>query len=138
MRDGFIADASVAVGWIHPAQATEQTKDLLEAVYDGAAVEAPAIWPLEISNALIVLVRRRKLSETERESALSAIQQISVRIDHEMATLAFTKLSSIASEYQLSVYDAAYFELAQRRNLPLACKDGPLREAAKRARIELL
>jgi predicted nucleic acid-binding protein len=63
---------------------------------------------------------------------------VAVKIDHEMSVLAFTKLSAIASEFQLSVYDAAYFELAQRRQLPLACKDGPLREAATRANIKVL
>jgi len=40
--------------------------------------------------------------------------------------------------FQLSVYDAAYFELAQRRKLPLACKDGPLRRAANRANLKVL
>jgi len=55
-----------------------------------------------------------------------------------MSVLAFTKLSAIASEFQLSVYDAAYLELAQRRRLPLACKDGPLREAANHANIKVL
>ena len=138
MNDGFVTDASVAVAWVHPAQATQQTRLLLQAVYDGAPVEVPAIWPLEISNALLVLVRRKKLFEAERQAALAALQRVAVKIDHEMSSLAFTKLSAIASDYQLSVYDAAYLELAQRRKLPLACKDGPLREAATRADIKVL
>jgi predicted nucleic acid-binding protein len=138
MNDGFVADASVAVAWVHPAQATPQTRLLLQAVYDGAPIEVPAIWPLEISNALLVLVRRKKLFEAERQAALAALQRVAVKIDYEMSLLAFTKLSAIASEHQLSVYDAAYFELAQRRKLALACKDGPLREAATRAKIKVL
>jgi predicted nucleic acid-binding protein len=138
MNDAFVADASVAVAWVHPAQAREQTRLLLQAVYDGAPVEVPAIWPLEIGNALLVLVRRKKLLEAERQAALVALQRVAVKIDHETAGLAFTKLSNLASEYQLSVYDAAYLELAQRRKLPLACKDGPLREAAIRANIRVL
>jgi len=138
MREGFVADASVAVGWVHPAQATPQTRELLQAVYDGAPVEVPAIWPLEISNALLVLVRRKKILEAERQAALAALLRIAVKIDYEMSILAFTKLSAIAFEHQLSVYDAAYFELAQRRKLPLACKDGPLQEAARRAKIKVL
>ena len=138
MIQAFVADASVAVAWIHPAQATPQTQALLESVYAGATVEVPALWPLEISNALVVLVRRKRLHESERLAALQALQLLSVKIDHEMAALAFTKLSSIASEHGLSVYDAAYFELAQRRQLPLACKDGALCAAARKAGIPLL
>ena len=78
------------------------------------------------------------LSDQTRQAALAALQRVGVKIDHEMAGLAFTRLSAIASEFQLSVYDAAYFELAQRRKLPLACKDGPLRAAATRAKIDVL
>jgi predicted nucleic acid-binding protein len=138
MSEGFVADASVAVAWVHPAQATPQTRELLQAVYAGARVEVPSLWPLEISNAILVLVRRKKILEVERQAALAALQRIAVRIDYEMSVLAFTKLSAIAFEHQLTVYDAAYFELAQRRMLPLACKDGPLREAARRAKIKVL
>jgi predicted nucleic acid-binding protein len=85
-----------------------------------------------------VLVRRKRLFEAERQAALAALQNIAVKIDHEMSMLAFTKLAAIAAEYQLSVYDAAYFELAQRRKLPLACNDGALLQAAKRAQIKTL
>ncbi|HRY52197.1 MAG TPA: type II toxin-antitoxin system VapC family toxin [Candidatus Paceibacterota bacterium] len=138
MMDAFVADASVAIAWVHPAQATPETKLLLEALSDGTQVFVPAIWPLEVSNALLVLVRRRKLVSTEREAALSALQQLRVKIDHEMSSLAFTKLSAIAAEHELSVYDAAYFELAERLKLPLACKDGALRRAASRVDIRLL
>lgn len=138
MNDGFVADASIAGAWVHPVQATQQTRLLLQAVYDGAPVEVPAIWPLEISNALLVLTRRRELLEAERQAALAALQRVAVKIDHESSSLAFTKLSAIASEYQLSADDAAYFELARRRKLPLARKDGPLREATTRASIRVL
>jgi predicted nucleic acid-binding protein len=93
---------------------------------------------LEVSNALLVLERRKKLSGAERHGALAALQKLSVKIDHEMSGLAFTTLSDLASAHHLSVYDAAYLELAQRRKLPLACKDGPLRSAASRARVRLI
>ena len=138
MIDAFVADASTAIAWVHPAQATPETKLLLDAISDGTRVFVPAIWPLEVSNALLVLVRREKLLSTEREAALSALQQLRVKIDHEMASLAFTRLSAIAADRELSVYDAAYFELAERLKLPLACKDGTLRRAASRADIKLL
>ena len=42
-------------------------------------------------------------------------------------SLAFTALSELASAHNLSVYDAAYLELALRLGLPLATLDRPLR-----------
>lgn len=137
MTRGFVADASVAIGWVHPAQATKQTVAMLDAIADGATLEVPALWPLEVANALIVLVRRRKLTEDERQVGLGWLRGLRLRIDHEMSALAFSRLSELAAAHQLSVYDAAYLELAARRRLVLGCKDGPLRTAAKHAGVGL-
>ena len=137
MTQAFVADASVAIGWVHPAQSTTETDAMLEAIGEGATLEVPALWPLEVANALAILVRRRKLTAEERQSALGWLGGLRTRIDHEASALAFSRLSELADLHQLSVYDATYLELAQRRGLMFGCKDGPLRKAAKRSGIQL-
>src|SRR5688500_13254162 len=87
MTRSFIADASVAIGWVHPAQATKQTAEMLEAVAEGATLEVPALWPLEVANALTILVRRKKLKEDERRIALGWLGRLRLRIDPAMAAL---------------------------------------------------
>jgi predicted nucleic acid-binding protein len=82
-------------------------------------------------------VRRRKLTESERQAGLGWLRGLPLRIDHEMASLAFSRLSELASAHQLSVYDAAYLELAQRRTLVLGCKEGRLRKAAKQSGVSV-
>lgn len=137
MTEAFVADASVALGWVHPAQSTIDTDAMLHSIEAGSTLEVPALWPLEVANALTVLVRRRKLTEDDRQTALRWLRGLPVRVDHEMASTAFSKLSDLASAYRLSVYDAAYLELAERRTLALACKDGPLKKAATERGIRL-
>ncbi len=137
MTRSFIADASVAIGWVHPAQSTQETAAMLDAIEEGVTIEVPALWPLEVANALTALVRRRKLTEGERQTGLGWLRGLPIRIDHEAASLAFSRLSELASAHQLSVYDAAYLELAQRRKLALGCTDGPLRTAARQAGVRL-
>ena len=137
MTRSFVADASVAIGWVHPGQATAYTAAMLDAIADGAAIEVPALWPLEVANALTVLVRRKRLTEAERQVGLGWLRGLPLRIDHEMASLAFSRLSDLATAHQLSIYDAAYLELAQRRKLALACADGPLRKAARQSGVSL-
>jgi predicted nucleic acid-binding protein len=137
MTRAFVADASVAIGWVHPAQATTQTAAMLDAIADGATLEVPALWPVEVANALIVLVRRRKLTEDERQAGLGWLRGLRIRVDHEMSELAFSRLSELAAAHQMSVYDAAYLELAARRRLVLGCKDGPLRAAAGPAGVNV-
>ena len=135
MRRVFVADASLAVAWVHPGQATSQTDAMLDAIADGATLEVPALWPLEVANALLVLVRRRKITEDERQAGVGWLRGLPVRIDQDGAALAFSRLSDLAVAHDLSVYDAAYLELALRRQFPLGCKDGPLRRAAARAGV---
>lgn len=137
MTRSFIADASVAIGWVHPAQATAQTAAMLDAMAEGAALEVPALWPLEVANTLAVLVRRRKLTADERRTGLGWLRALPLRVDHEGASLAFSRLSELATAHQLSIYDATYLELAQRRRLVLGCKDGPLRRAARESGLSV-
>lgn len=137
MTRAFVVDASVAIAWVHPGQASAESDRMLEAVAAGSVLEVPAIWPLEVANALIVLARRGKLTARERDAGLGWIRRLPVRLDHDAATSALTTLAGLAASYQLSVYDAAYLELADRRKLALGCKDGPLRKAAVRHGVPL-
>jgi predicted nucleic acid-binding protein len=102
----FVADASVAVAWVHPAQGSATTAAMLDAMADGARLEVPALWTLEVANALTVLARRRKLTEEERQAALGWLRGLPLAIDHEGSALAFTRLAEIAVAHRLSVYDA--------------------------------
>lgn len=137
MIEEFVADASMAIAWLHPAQATDDSAMWLSAVEGGAGLVVPAIWPLEVSNALLVLQRRRKLTTRERREALRLLDALPVTIDDEAAERAFGELAELAEQEVLSVYDAAYLDVALRRGLALACKDGPLRAAAERNGITL-
>jgi predicted nucleic acid-binding protein len=137
VTQSFVADASVAIGWVHPAQATEETAAMLESIAEGATLEVPALWPLEVANALTMLVRRRKLTDEERKTALGWLAGLRTRVDHEASALAFSALSELAALHRLTIYDAAYLELAQRRGLVFGCKDVALREAAKRSGVRL-
>ena len=134
----MVVDASIAIAWVHPGQATPATDALLAAIGEGTKVVVPALWPVEMANVLLVLERRRKLRADERATALAALRDLSCSVDHEMSALAFTDLSLLASELSLSVYDAAYLELALRLNVPLACKDGALRAAARKRGLTVL
>jgi predicted nucleic acid-binding protein len=134
----LVVDASIAMAWVHPAQATPESSALLDLISQGTQVIVPALWPLEMANALLTLEQRKKLTAPERKSALVALQALGFATDHDMSSLAFSKLSELAGLWALSVYDAAYLELAARLELPLACKDGPLREAARRHGVPVL
>jgi predicted nucleic acid-binding protein len=138
MSDPFVADCSIGLGWIHPNQATELTKRLLEDAKVGTPVHVPSIWHLEIANALLVAVRRKLMKEAHRQSGLALLSQLRLIIDHETSDVAFSTISDLAIKHSLSAYDAAYLELAQRKSIPLGSRDEPLKAAAKKSGVKLL
>jgi len=133
----FVADSSVGIGWVHPSQATELTRGLLEAAKNGTVVYVPALWHLEIANGLLVAVRRKLMTEAQRELGLTLLSQLRIVIDDESNRLAFSTISELAVKHSLSIYDAAYLELARRKSLPLGTRDEALRAAAKKSGIKL-
>jgi predicted nucleic acid-binding protein len=138
VTEAFVVDASVGFAWVYPSQASAETDALLEGVEAGATVVAPALWFLEVANGLLAAQRRKLLTGSERKSALEMLSALRVTIDDESGHAAFHKTSTLAEKYGLSVYDAAYLEVALRRQLPLGSRDGALRSAAKRSGVKVL
>jgi predicted nucleic acid-binding protein len=95
----------------------------------------PTLWLLEVANALLALERRRKLQRPERTEALELLRALGPVLDEDGARQAFGRVSELAAEHDLSVYDATYLELALRESLPLVTKDAGLRAAARRAGV---
>ena len=89
---------------------------------------APRIWWYEIRNALLMNERRNRISPLQVSDTLSDALELPISIDdqHDEA-----QLLSLARRFDLTVYDAAYLEVAIRRSLPLATLDRRLSQAAR-------
>jgi predicted nucleic acid-binding protein len=127
----FVVDASIGLAWFMPSQGTVETDRLLEAIAEGATPVVPALWPLEVLNACLVLLRRKRIRKEHFDAALSALQRLAVEVDTDGARQAWTTVAQLAREHRLSAYDAAYLELAQRRRLRLCTRDAALLKAAE-------
>lgn len=111
----------------------DETNAYAEAVEDSLArAEAvvPSLWPLEVANTLVIGERRKRSTEAQATTWLSYQRGLPIKVDDETAVRSWDEILSLARAYQLSAYDAAYLELALRRNLPLATLDDRLKDAA--------
>jgi predicted nucleic acid-binding protein len=63
---------------------------------------------------------------------------MSISVDLETDIRAWTATLKLSERFSLTMYDASYLELAQRRNLALATLDRELQNAAKALDIKLL
>jgi len=61
-----------------------------------------------------------------------------IAIGAEADAHAWTTTLRLSERFALTLYDAAYLELAQRRGLPLATLDGELRAAAHSIGLQVL
>ena len=99
---------------------------------------APSVWRLEVANAFQIAIRRKRIDSDFRDRALAQLMLMPIIIDADTDTYAWSTTLRLAERFGLTVYDAAYLELAQRRNLPLASLDEPLRVAAGALGLSLL
>jgi predicted nucleic acid-binding protein len=72
------------------------------------------------------------------EAAAGALRAIRIEIESADRRRVEEDVLKIADQYGLTVYDAAYLELALRRRIPLATLDDALRRTATSAGVEVL
>jgi len=133
----LVLDSSATLAWLYRDEVSDSIRGVFDLIStDGAWV--PSLWRLEVANGLQIGVRRRRIDVGYRSAALSDLSKYDITIDPETDSFAWTTTLQLADRYRLTLYDAAYLELAQRRHLPLATLDQSLRTAATAAGVELL
>ena len=136
LLSAFVLDASVTLGWCFEDEGSEAVAALERA--RTAAVHVPAVWPLEIANALVVAGRRKRISEAEAARFLELVAALPIDIEPPPQLGQLPMLLALARAHGISAYDASYLDLALRRGAPLATLDAGLAAAAVAAGVELL
>jgi predicted nucleic acid-binding protein len=122
----FVLDASVTACWAFDDEDHPDASAAFERMQAEEGV-VPGLWWFEVRNILIVNERRRRIAESDTAAFLMNLSLLRLRADQSPDENAVLRL---ARSHRLSVYDAAYLELARREGLPLATLDGDLRKAA--------
>jgi predicted nucleic acid-binding protein len=132
-----VLDSSAALAWIYSDETTDAVRHVFEIVAeDGALV--PALWRLEVASSLTVAVRRGRIDMPFRNAALADLALLDIAIDPHTDAHSWTTTLHLADRFRLTLYDAAYLELAHRRSLPLASLDEELRAAGRALGVALL
>jgi predicted nucleic acid-binding protein len=119
----FVLDASVTLAWCFPDESTAYTESVLDLLAGGGESTAPALWPFEVANALLMAERRKRITTAQVASVLQRIASLPISIDPIRVDRAFGQILSSARDEKLTAYDAAYLELAMRESLPLTTLD---------------
>lgn len=133
----LVVDASMTVAWLFSNERSETPQTVLRRVAtEGALV--PSLWRLEIANVLRNAVRRKRCDMGYATRCLQRLGRLQIIVDPETDMQAWGRTRQLSIEHELSVYDAAYLELAARRRRPLASCDAALIKAGRKIGLDVL
>ena len=133
----YVVDASVMGPLIFEDEAKLLIASLPETLANGDCI-VPAHWQFEVANQILFGAKRGRIMPDEVEPILGALAALPVDIDHASIDFAWSKTHALAVNHQLTIYDAAYLELALRLSLPLATFDKALTRAAIKSDIIII
>jgi predicted nucleic acid-binding protein len=129
-----VVDASVALAWGFSDEGNEYADDVLLTL-ERETMLVPALFALEVANALVMGERRKRLRQAEIQRFVDLLEGLSMVQDVQPRSVMMNAALAIAREHGLSAHDAAYLELAIRAGAPLATLDKALRAAARKAGV---
>lgn len=130
----FVVDASSVGPLVVPDEVENLMPAVVEALSDRACI-VPAHWRYEVGNLALMAVRKGRADTETVLANLRDLADFAVATDPLSSDLAWNRTHLLAQEHGLTIYDAAYLELAQRQALILLSADKPLLRAAKAAGI---
>jgi predicted nucleic acid-binding protein len=133
----LVLDASITLAWCYEDETTEAVQRSFDTVRTNGAW-VPVLWLWEVANVLQMNVRRGRHNAKFRDRSLADLALFPIKEDAEAGRQAWSGSLILAERHSLTVYDAAYLEVALRRGLPLATLDRDLRRAASAEKIQVL
>jgi predicted nucleic acid-binding protein len=135
-KKGLVIDSSVAIAWCFPDEQDTYSQSVLDALDSEQAI-VPDLWHLELANTLVIGERRNRSTQADTVTWMGFLSALPITVDEETRAHAFAGTAGLARAHGLSVYDAAYLELAMRRGLQLATLDEKLLAAAVAAGVAI-
>lgn len=130
----FVLDCSMTMAWCFEDEGNEYTDAVLDSLKDAIAI-VPTIWSLEVANVLLLSKRKKRITEIQAASFIDALSTLPIAIDQTTTARSMHSIFTLATQLDLTIYDAAYIELAIREKIPLLTLDKELIKAAKKLHI---
>jgi predicted nucleic acid-binding protein len=130
----LVVDASIASAWCFPDEHTEFTNGVLQAVSESLEAFAPSLWAYEVRNSILTGLRRGRISKADAEAFLGSLRDLNI---HLVDPVSYDAVYGLAELNGLTVYAAAYLDLAIREGSQLASLDDALCKVAVKAGVVL-
>ena len=132
----IVADASFCGAWVLADESSGAAESLLARIISSSVqLVVPALWHYEMLNLLRSAVRRKRLAKEDLDLTVEALERVPMTLEDLPGAPARRRILHLAMQFDLSSYDAAYLELADRFKIALQTNDAKLAAAAKQLRL---
>jgi predicted nucleic acid-binding protein len=134
----FVLDKSIFIRWLlkdREPSTQDYARKVLDLLIEGGTALVPNLWALEAANVIVIVKALKKGTVTQADASqfIALLGELDIQPDAQTHDHALGDTLSLAKQYGLSSYDAAYLELALRKGTPLATVDKELGDAASKA-----
>jgi len=134
----YVFDASFIGALIIPDEKNSRVDRTRADIGEEEEITVPQLFWYEIASIFSSIIRQKRYTSDEVLQFFPHLTAIRLKTDSETGTAYSRKLLCLCNDYQLSSYDAAYLELADRKKAALCTLDEALRTAAKKQGIKVL
>ena len=134
----YVYDASFIIAIILPDEKNSQIDKIYDALDENDDVYIPQLNWYETANVFRNLIRHKRFTKNEIAYFFPMLSFVNFKTDFETGVNYSKRLWELGNKYNLSAYDAAYLELADRKNATLCSLDDDLLNAAKKHGVKTI
>ena len=131
----IVVDASVVAAHLLPDEEYREAAATILVRLDEEDGVVPPIFRYETRNILLMAKRRKRIDGRQLQQLLAELTDFALVQDEACND---ANMLALADRLDLTIYDAAYLEVAKRRQLPLATFDEKLARAANAEQVVVL
>ena len=134
----YVFDASFIGASIFPDENNFRVEKIQADIGEEEEITVPQLFWYEITSIFKNLIRQSRYTGDEVTQFFPRLSAFRLKTDFETGAFYSQKLLRLCNDYNLSSYDAAYLELADRKKAALCTLDKALQIAAKKHGIKVL
>ena len=134
----YVFDASFVGAIIIPDEHNPRINKIQANIGEEENIFVPQLLWYEIASIFMNLIRRKRYTPDEVLQFIPLLAAVRLETDNKTGADYSQQLLRLCNEYNLSSYDAAYLELAERKKASLCTLDEDLRSAAKKHNVAVL
>ncbi|KJV81746.1 PIN domain protein [Rickettsia hoogstraalii str. RCCE3] len=136
----LVVDCSFIMSSILPDESTEKDSKIYDQIMENIYIlHVPSIFYLECNNVFINSLKRKRINKNDYDDYIRLLNSLPINVDKFCSTPeSLYAIARLATEHNLTSYDACYLELALRLEADILTLDKSLASCCQALGIKLV